>query len=307
MTSLVQWARDATFNTIKLTPDLRALFQSFSFEGFDAEVVLSELDRQMTALGLSPEDRTKDIVNMVAIAVSRGNLRSDTLNKTQEEGKKVIKKLVERYGILMINKGGSRKMTRTTITFIRVMQCFPIFTAKFLANQVVESTRLTHHKWDVEKLPRGMMSTAFSSLLCCFSDKTDQPVYHAIRAAGIAWNICFDHTVNKNKRKERPFDLDEVIKFFDLGLSFRVTTTEAAVLTLSQIGVFDGSAVGQEVLTTAVAVCTEFPKIHDPADFATLAASNKCKVQLEKLNVLAYKLRVPDTQQQTLSGASGSN
>jgi len=235
---LLEWIKNLDPANLGIDPDFANEVNSFLYEGFNAAYIVRHLDKKAGDAGLLGVAKIKDIASMVAIALIRGNLREDTMKKTSDAGLLRIETLVSRYGISMKKDAkGKIVFKKDTVTFVRVMQCFPVYAGTFLAENWVSPPQLRVTKWKVDKLPAAMQCSAFSSMMAGINSVGSDDVYRTLRLAGIAWSVCYNHTINvKSKGRD---DLKRVPKFFDMGQNYSLAEADVLNNALVDFGIIN--------------------------------------------------------------------
>jgi hypothetical protein len=264
-------------STIPLHADAKDKANIFAFEGFNAESVVKAIEKRMLAVGIKTAEAVEqELLDMIYIGLSRGNIRDPSVKRTGTAGATRILELAKRYKILLRKKKGeTMPRGNNDISFVRVVQCYPTFVAKYLGMSILPPPTLNYHKWNVNGLPLAMKSTSFASLLAAFKSKPDDEVYRAVRLAGIAWSMCFDVTINDAVKVPRP---DNVSHFFDMGLNYDLQTGAMLQQVLLTFGVCSTKAIHPRVKEVAGAVLAEFPSLDATLDLSGVEDEPKLDV-----------------------------
>jgi hypothetical protein len=168
----------------------------FKFEGFDYKTVIFEMAARSTLW-------QDDLPSLLAIGLMRANIHKDGLARTSEAGQKQITELATRYGIKIRDKNQTVKLQNHTITFTRIVACFPLLSAHLLHEH--ERTRVEpkdyndKHELGVNKLPAAMRFPGFSSLLRASWQKSHKESHDTLYLACCAFTHCFLDTIQPTK------------------------------------------------------------------------------------------------------------
>jgi hypothetical protein len=96
----------------------------FEFQGFDPEKLSDAIYKKIG----TKDKKTilNDIIRIVVIALMRGNVRRDTIQRSDPRGIIKINNLIADYGISVREKAGQKlTLKNDTITFVRCLSVFP--------------------------------------------------------------------------------------------------------------------------------------------------------------------------------------
>jgi len=268
---IIEWAR--TINFAAQIPDAFEKFTtSIAHEGFDAETIMVAFNTNAMDKNKTKSERDSDVVKCVIIGLERGALRQDTILKTGDEGQKVINELLLDYKIkVKKNKNDKMSPTRRTITFPRMVQCFPLWSCRLLTEGFCKGPKLTTVKWNVEALPPAMKNPGFSSMMRSIKAEMTDNQFRAIRLAALAWALCFNQTVSTADATKdlAKVVLPRVVMYFDLGSNYDLIDPKVQVLTHALYAIGNKKYLNQEIIKVAEEFNNEF-ELDKIVDLTTL-------------------------------------
>jgi hypothetical protein len=179
-------------NDIKRIAGRNAKF--FAYDGFNAEeIIKSFMAKAATSSG---EDALNDLIDIVNVGLTRGNIRKDQLERTHKDGKTRIEALATKYSIVLKeNKNSSIKLGRDTLTFTRAVSVFPFMASKLLECGAATSDQLGC-PFGSDKLPIVMRHPGFCSLI-----PTSGTCGKLLFDCHCAFMISFGKKINPNSKK----------------------------------------------------------------------------------------------------------
>lgn len=134
-------------------------FSLYDYEGFDPKTIMNALDRIKVQSKISDSEFWNDMMRLVYIAICRGSLSADHLNKTSVEGKTSITKLVSKYGVTYRKTKGPLKPKKEDITVPRISSCYP-----FLGLLLIKGGLIPDERFSAD-LPRIVQFVDFPAIL----------------------------------------------------------------------------------------------------------------------------------------------
>ncbi|EOA21245.1 hypothetical protein CARUB_v10001595mg, partial [Capsella rubella] len=139
--------------------------------GFSSYDLMAELfERTKT---LSKAQVTNTVFRAISIALLRGNIRKDQLERTSESGKATIKAVAATLGIQIRDKGQRKlALTSKTLTFSRMIALFPHMASQLIVskeslfvNKYASFSDANRFPAQTHKLPIAMLHSGFAGLI----------------------------------------------------------------------------------------------------------------------------------------------
>nr|BDR95912.1 putative capsid protein [Qingdao RNA virus 3] len=198
-------------NFVTLGPMFVALgpldVNKFDFNGFNCQDMITDMMANAVAAKKSKSDFFRDIIDMIVIGLSRGNVRKDQVDRTVAEGGPRINELATVYKIPMRDNAKqslSAAMIGNSLTFGRSIAAFPHLASLILHKSPRMVRDVFRSTLDVQSLPNCMKHSGFSALIPSTVNVTIQSMF---LYASTAYMIDFSRMLNNNLRTTPTADL----------------------------------------------------------------------------------------------------
>ncbi|KAI3726928.1 hypothetical protein L1987_66735 [Smallanthus sonchifolius] len=137
-----------------------------NFDDIMQHILNCAIHHKRTQVGIS-----MDLIKMVNIGLSRGDIRKDQLRKTVPGGAERIVELAYLYKIPLRSAQGERlRLQSNTLTFVRAISCFPHMASSLLYDTVGFAKGCPNSSLASEQLPDAMKHSGFCGLIPKCSD-----------------------------------------------------------------------------------------------------------------------------------------
>jgi hypothetical protein len=141
-------------------------YDIFQYQGFDPYRLVEALIEVKDKKSINDGDFMKDIQQMVAIGLIKGNVNGHNITKLSPDGKKGIEDIMKKYGILM---GSGKSQPAGTITFPRIMAAFADIAVRMVP--IVGGKEFRGGPFRSFLLPEPMMVQVFPAVIPLDLDK----------------------------------------------------------------------------------------------------------------------------------------
>lgn len=174
----------------------KANAKHFAYEGFNASALLTNLMNVMKT-NTSDDEAFEELVDLVNIGLTRGNIRTDQLNKTSKKGKDRIEELAKKYNIKM-RKSKTEKinLTNETLTFTRIVSIVPFVASQLIRAKIVIIEPISC-QFGSNNLPSEMKHPGFACLIPG-TGYWSKIIFNAY----LAYMISFGSKINPNDNSE---------------------------------------------------------------------------------------------------------
>uniref|UniRef100_A0AAU8JQ65 Nucleoprotein n=1 Tax=Raspberry rubodvirus 1 TaxID=3231632 RepID=A0AAU8JQ65_9VIRU len=209
----------------------------FAYDGFNAEEIIKAFIIRAKAKSRSSDDVFNDLVDIVNIGLTRGNIRQDQLGRTHRDGASRIKVLAEIYGIeLRADKKAKTKLSSETLTFTRSVSVFPFIASRLLQGGNAKSEALGC-QFNSDELPKAMRHPGFSSLI-----PTKGTAGRVLFYAHCAFMVSFGHKINPNDQQTLKERFARQVSFSTAAWGNRsIYTDEVRITAINTLGLADSN------------------------------------------------------------------
>ncbi|CAH9090560.1 unnamed protein product [Cuscuta epithymum] len=177
----------------------------FDSNGFDAKALIDGIIRNAAAAKRSKAQFCEDLVYMIVIGLTNGNIRAT-------EGR--IKELSARYKIRIRAANAYSRIDGRGLTFARTISLFPNLASMLLHKSPGITRKVNQSSLNVQELPSAMQHFAFASLIPKCVHKTISTVF---MFATIAYMIDFSKTITPSLVTKTAKELYQVQdKYFNI-------------------------------------------------------------------------------------------
>lgn len=191
--------RNFNFKALNLQVD------RYDYTGFNAMALYSKVVARLEAAKLADQDASIMVLKTVAIALLRGNIRRDQIEKTSPNGAQEINKIISFWGIKTRRSARERlTLSPDSFTFARFLVLFPHLACQLVVTNgskfaKLPGPELTIFPAQTHRLPAAMHHTGFSALIP--NTLAVANFSRLLKASHLAFMTEFGRVINPNNNR----------------------------------------------------------------------------------------------------------